>query len=105
MIGLLVPVRRAQAALRVLASGLPRAQQVSVDAHVLLFTTAISLLAGILFGLAPALKTSDLHLHATLKEGGRGLSAARHGTQSILVLAEIAMAVVLLVGAGLMIRT
>jgi predicted permease len=104
-IGLLLAGWSTQAALRILPSGLPRAQQVGVDAHVLLFTTAISVLAGILFGLAPALKTSDLKLHDTLKEGGRGFSAARQRAQSILVLLEMAMAVVLLIGAGLMIRT
>jgi len=105
VIGLLLAGWSTQAALRVLPSGLPRAQQVGIDTHVLLFTTLISLLAGILFGLAPALKTSDANLHGTLKEGGRGSSAARHGAQSVLVLAEMALAVVLLIGAGLMIRT
>jgi predicted permease len=104
-LGLLLAGWSTQAALRILPSGLPRAQQVGVDAHVLLFTMAISLLAGMLFGLAPALKTSHLKLQAALKEGGRGVSTARHGAQSILVLSEVAMAVVLLIGAGLMIRT
>jgi predicted permease len=103
--GLLLAGWSTQAALRILPSGLPRAQQVAVDAHVLLFTLVISLLAGFLFGLAPALKISDLKLHVTLKEGGRGLSSTRHGAQRILVLSEMAMAVVLLIGAGLMIRT
>jgi predicted permease len=105
VLGLLLAGWSTQAALRVLPSGLPRAQQVGIDAHVLLFTTMISLLAGVLFGLAPALKTSDANLHGTLKEGGRGSSAARNKAQSILVLAEMALAVVLLIGAGLMIRT
>jgi predicted permease len=105
IIGLLLAGWGTQAALRLLPGGLPRSQQVGVDAHVLLFTMVISLLAGVFFGLAPALKTSDLKLHDTLKEGGRGLSTARQGAQSTLVLVEMAMAVVLLIGAGLMIRT
>jgi predicted permease len=105
VIGLLLAGASTQSALRLLPSGLPRAQEVGVDTHVLLFTTIISLLAGISFGLAPVLKRSDFQLQDTLKEGGRGLSAARHGTHSVLVLMEMAMTVILLIGAGLMIRT
>jgi predicted permease len=71
----------------------------------LIFTAVISLLAGILFGLAPALKTSHLRLHETLKESGRGSSGARHRAQGVFVVLEMAMALVLLVGAGLMIRS
>ena len=58
-----------------------------------------------LFGLAPALKTSRPDLHETLKEGGRGASGARYRTQNIFVVVEMALAVVLLIGAGLTIRT
>jgi predicted permease len=94
-----------QAALRVLPEALPRAGDVHLDARVLLFTLAASLLAGILFGLAPALKTSRTDIHETLKEGGRGESGVRHRTQRTFVAVEMAMAVVLLIGAGLMIRS
>jgi len=104
-IGLLLAGASIQSTLRLLPSGLPRAEEVGVDAHVLLFTTIISLLAGIFFGLAPVLKRSDLNLQNNLKEGGRGLSGARHGAQNILILMEMAMTVVLLIAAGLMIRT
>jgi hypothetical protein len=62
-------------------------------------------LAGIVFGLAPALRTSRADVHETLKEGGRGSSGARHRLQDIFVIVEMAMALVLLVGAGLMIRS
>jgi predicted permease len=66
---------------------------------------ALSLFAGIIFGLAPALKTSRVNLHDILKESGRGASGARHRLQGIFVVVEIAMALVLLVGAGLMLRS
>ena len=104
-LGLLLASWGIRAALSVLPSTLPRASDVRMDPRVLLFTLAISLLAGILFGLAPALKTSHPDLHETLKEGGRGASGARYRTQGVFVVVEMALTVVLLVGAGLTIRT
>ena len=104
-LGLLLASWGIRAALSVLPSTLPRASDVRMDPRVLLFTLIVSLLAGILFGLAPALKTSQPDLHETLKEGGRGASGARYRTQSVFVVVEIALTVVLLVGAGLTIRT
>jgi predicted permease len=104
-LGLLLASEGTQAALKVLPSALPRVEEIHVDLRVLLFTLAASVLAGILFGLAPALKNSQVDLHETLKEGGRGLSGARHRAQRIFVAAEMALAVVLLAGAGLMIRS
>ncbi len=104
-LGLLVAAWGTSAGLAILPSTLPRAGDVRMDPRVLLFTLIISLLAGILFGLAPALKTSQPDLHETLKEGGRGSSGARYRTQGIFVIVEMALAVVLLVGAGLTIRT
>jgi predicted permease len=94
-----------QAALKHLPADLPRAAGIGLDARVLIFTALVSLLAGTLFGLAPALKTRTPQLHNTLKEGGRGASATRHRAQSVFVVVEVAMALVLLIGAGLMIRT
>jgi ABC-type antimicrobial peptide transport system permease subunit len=73
--------------------------------QVLLFSLAAAVLAGILFGLAPAFRLSSTNLQETLKEGGRGASGARHRTQSTFVAAEMALAVILLVGAGLTIRS
>ena len=104
-LGLLLASWGTRASLARLPTALPRASEIGIDARVLIFTVAASLLAGILFGLAPALKTARPDLHETLKEGGRGLSGARHRAHRALVVVEMAMAVVLLIGAGLMIRS
>jgi predicted permease len=93
------------AAIKVLPDALPRAGEIHLDLRVLLFTLAVSLLSGLLFGLAPALKTSRVEISETLKEGGRGGSGSRHRTQSMFVAMEMALAVVLLAAAGLMIRS
>jgi predicted permease len=87
--------------------GLPRSGEIGLDPLVLLFTLSISLLAGLLFGLLPVAKFATPHLASTLKEGGRLSSAGRerHRARNGLVVAEIALAVVLLVASGLMIRT
>ncbi|HEY4903144.1 MAG TPA: ABC transporter permease [Candidatus Sulfotelmatobacter sp.] len=104
-LGLLLAAWGTRAALGVLPAALPRAEQVGLDTHVLIFTAGISLLAGILFGLTPALKTSQPDLHETLKQGGRGASGTRHRTQNVFVVVEMALALVLLTGAGLTIRS
>jgi len=104
-LGLLIAQWGMHAALGVLPRALPRAEDVGLDAHVLLFTMTVSLLAGILFGLAPALKASHANLQETLKDGGRAASGARRGAQDVFVVSEIALALVLLVGAGLMVRS
>jgi predicted permease len=104
-LGLLLAVWGTKAALGTLPGALPRANEVSLDARVLLFAMALSLFAGIVFGLAPALKTSRVNLEEILKESGRGSSGARHRLQGVFVAVEVAMALVLLVGAGLMVRS
>ena len=104
-LGLLAAAWGTRAALGSLPATLPRAEYVQVDVRVLLFTLGVSLLSGVVFGLLPALRTSSADLHETLKEGGRGASGTRHRTQAAFVVAELAMALVLLVGAGLMVRT
>ena len=104
-IGLALAKLGTKVILAALAGTLPRAEEISLDAHVVFYTFGISLLTGIAFGLAPALKALRPDMHETLKEGGRGASGARHRTQSVFVVFEMAMAVVLLIGAGLMIRT
>ncbi|HEV2205588.1 MAG TPA: ABC transporter permease [Candidatus Acidoferrales bacterium] len=104
-LGLLLAFWGTRAVLDALPAALPRANDVSLDSRVLLFTLAVSLLAGILFGLAPSLKTSRVDLHEILKESGRGSSGARYRLQGVFVAAEVGMALVLLIGAGLMIRS
>jgi predicted permease len=104
-LGLLFAAWGTKVALRHLPSALPRAVEVGLDARVLVFTITVALLCGILFGLTPALRISRPNLQETLKEGGRGSGGARHRAQGIFVVAEMAMALVLLIAAGLMIRS
>jgi len=88
-------------------ANLPRLQDITIDAPVLLFTFLISLLAGALFGVVPVVKYAGLHLNNALRAGGRSLSQSRerHRARNTLVVAQVALALVLLVGSGLMIRT
>lgn len=104
-LGLLLARWGTQAALAVLPQALPRAENITVDGRVLLFTLLLSGAAGIVFGIIPALRTSQLHLSSTLNESGRSVVARKSRAQSAFVVIEMAMALVLLVGAGLMIRT
>lgn len=85
----------------------PMLNGITVDLRVLGFTVAISLLTGIVFGLAPALHVSNLDLNESLKEGGRSSSAGatRNRLRSALVVSEVAMALVLLISAGLLIKS
>src|ERR1044072_8547169 len=76
-----------------------------IDLRVLGFTLGITLLTGLIFGIVPALQTSRVDLNDTLKEGARGSSGGGGRARSLLVVAEIAMSLVLLVGAGLMIQS
>ena len=91
--------------LNAVPSSLPRSGEIHVDARVLLFTLGVSILAGVIFGMAPAFRSRRVDLQSTLKEGERGGSGARNRMQHVFVVLEIAMAIVLLIGAGLMIRT
>jgi putative ABC transport system permease protein len=104
-LGLLLASWGTRVALGALPSTLPRASEVGIDGHVLLFTAAIALLAGVLFGLAPALKISRTNLQQNLQEGGRGASGAHQGVHGVLVVVEMSLALVLLIGAGLMLRS
>jgi predicted permease len=104
-IGLLIAWQGTRIALKVLPEALPRAENVGLDVRVLLFTLGVSIIAGIFFGLAPALKTIRPNVQETLKESGRGASGAKHRAQSVFVAVEMALALVLLVGAGLMVRS
>jgi predicted permease len=99
----------AYAALRVLVAlapqGLPRLHEIGVDGNVILFTLAVSLAAGLLFGSAPVFKYAGAGLG--LREGGRSMSESRerHRLRGVLVIVQVALALVLLVSSGLMIRT
>src|SRR5215216_2803685 len=84
---------------------LPFWMNFGIDLRVLGFTAAITLLTGLLFGAAPAFQTSRVDLNDTLKEGGRGSSGTRSRARNLLVVAEIALSLVVLVGAGLMIQS
>jgi predicted permease len=104
-IGLVLAKLGIRAILSALPDSLPRTEEVGIDSHVLLFTVGVSLLTGVVFGLVPALKMLQPDVSETLKEGARGSSGKRHRTQRALVAVEMALALVLLVGAGLMIRS
>ncbi|HUG40090.1 MAG TPA: ABC transporter permease [Longimicrobiales bacterium] len=87
-------------------AGMPRADQVGLDPVVLAFTLAASILTAVVFGLLPALRSAETGLATVLRSGGRGGSdARRHGIWSGLIAAEVALALLLLVGAGLLMRS
>ncbi len=104
-LGLLLAYWGAKAAVAAIPDMLPRAENVGLDGRVLLFTILISALAGVIFGLAPALRTSRTDVNSTLNQSGRSLVGSRARAQAVFVTLEMAMALILLVGAGLMIRT
>ncbi len=104
-LGLLLAFGATKAMLNTLPGTLPRASEISLDGRVLLFTMALSLFAAIVFGLAPALKSSRVNLQGILKESGRGSSGTRHRLQGSFVAVEVAMTLLLLIGAGLMLRS
>src|SRR5262249_35796070 len=78
---------------------------IRIDLRVFGFTLLISVLTGVLFGLFPALRLSRTHLNPSLKEGGRGSKSHWRSLRSALMASEVALAIVLLVGAGLLIRS
>jgi predicted permease len=111
LLGGFVGLALAFGALRILVSiapaGLPRIDQIGIDAPVLLFAIAVSLLTGLLFGSAPILKYAGAQLGTSLREGGRTLSQSRerHRVRNTLVVLQVALALMLLISSGLMIRT
>lgn len=91
---------------RALGAGqVPRADQIAVDGRVPGYTLLISLLTGVIFGLAPALQASRADLNETLKEGGRGAKGSHQRLRGALVITEVALSLALLIGAGLMIKS
>lgn len=104
-LGLIPTIWGTQAALKSLPAGVPRAVEIGVDWRVLAFTTVISLGVGVLFGLAPAWKISRMDTSHALKDSGRGTSGGQSRVLGPLVVAEMAIALVLLTGAALMVRS
>jgi putative ABC transport system permease protein len=104
--GLLLAYWSVDALTRLIAVNLPRAQEIGLDMRVLGFTLLVSLVTGLAFGLAPAYQAARLNLNDTLKESGRSLlSNARNRLRGGLVAAEVALALMLLVGAGLLLKS
>ena len=104
--GLLLARAAIGASASLLANQIPRAEEASVDGRVLLFVLAASILTGILAGAVPALRAGKTDLNDTLKEGGRSDPAgAGRLTRRVLIVAEVALSLVLLMGAGVMLRS
>ena len=103
--GLLLAAWGTRSLLALAPEDLPRVKDVALDGRVLGFTLLVTLITGIVFGLVPALQASRPNLNETLKEGGRGTTGGHHRIRSSLVITEVAVALVLLVGAGLLIRS
>jgi putative ABC transport system permease protein len=106
-LGLVLAVWGVQALKSAAPPTLPRLDQIGLDGVALAFTAGASLVTGMLFGLAPALRTSSTAIHGALTAGGRSGIGGGHGDRlrSVLVLAQVALALLLLVGSGLLIRT
>jgi putative ABC transport system permease protein len=106
VLGLLIAHFGVKLIVAFLAAKLPRASDIGVDGWVLAFTIAVSLLAGMLAGLLPAVRLSNVNVNEALKQGNRTSSdAAGNRTRGLLVISEVALSLMLLIGAGLLIRT
>jgi putative ABC transport system permease protein len=107
VVGLLLSVWGVTLLKSFIPENISQVKAISVDARVLGFTVLVTLLTGLVFGLAPAVQASKFNLNETLKEGGRDAAAARGGNRirGLLVVAEVAVSLVLLAGAGLLINS
>jgi predicted permease len=104
-LGALIAIPVVKSLLAAFPGSLPRSPNISMNAPVLLFTLGVSIVVGIFFGLAPALKNWRADLQAALKDGGRGSTSPHNRAQSSLVVAQMALTLVLLLSAGLLFRT
>ena len=106
-VGLLLAWAGVRALVAADIGNLPRSDEIGIDGAVMVFTLIVALLAGVLFGLAPAIHTAATDLHGALKEGGRGTTADRgsHALRRSLVVTEVALALTLLTGAGLLLKS
>jgi H+/gluconate symporter-like permease len=93
--------------LKLAPAGMPRLNEVNLSGGVLLFALAVSILTGVIFGLAPALQAARRHQVAELREGSRGAGSSKHQIKvsRVLLTCEIALSLVLLIGAGLLLRS
>ncbi|HEX8457752.1 MAG TPA: ABC transporter permease [Pyrinomonadaceae bacterium] len=107
-LGLLIAMWGIDLLLAATPADLPRLNEITLDGRVVAFNAAMTLLTGIVFGLAPALQASKTDLNEALKDGGRGMSEGggrRSRLRNALVVAEVAISLVLLVGAGLLVQS
>jgi predicted permease len=104
-LGLLLAYGTLTSASTLLGSQIPRAEEISIDARVLLFAVGVSMLTGMLAGTLPALRAGRSDLNAVLKEGGRGNGAVGVGTRRLLIVCEVALSLVLVMGAGVMVQS
>jgi putative ABC transport system permease protein len=104
-VGLLLTLLGIDQLVKMAPQNLPRLNEIDLDGRVLAFTFLVSLLTGVVFGLMPALQASRLDLNEALKEGGRVSTGSGRNLRSLLVASEIALSLVLLIGAGLMIKS
>jgi putative ABC transport system permease protein len=104
--GLVLSIWLTDLLMSMLPEGAPRLEQIGIDYHVLTFALGVSALTGILFGIVPALQASKLDVTSALKEGGRsGEGHRRTSARSLLLIGEVALSLMLLVGAGLLIKS
>ena len=106
-VGLLLSVWGVNLLKTFIPANIAQAKDITIDAKVLGFTLLVSLLTGLVFGLAPAMQASNFNLNETLKEGGRDSVAGSRGNRirAMLVIAEVAVSLILLIGAGLLINS
>ena len=104
-LGLLLAYGILTSASTMLASQVPRAEEISIDGPVLLFAVAVSMLTGMLAGTLPAVRAGRSDLTEALKEGGRSAGAIGVGTRRLLIVSEVALSLVLLMGAGVLIQS
>jgi putative ABC transport system permease protein len=104
-LGLSLACLAVPAVVHYLPADMPRASEIAVDGRVLVFTSLLSLFTGILFGLLPLLQSKQVNANDSLKQNGRGMATGHSRLQSALIIGQVSVALVLLVGAGLMTKS
>jgi predicted permease len=104
-LGLLLAYGTLTSASTLLAGQMPRAEEISIDGRVLLFAAGVSMLTGMLAGTLPAVRAGRSDINDALKDGGRGTGSIGVGTRRLLIVCEVALSLVLLMGAGVMIQS